>query len=538
MPENMRLIISVVICGLLGISVSSLAQKKDYGRINGGVEINMGYYLKDHKLGIEKVEDAFAINSYVLLGYQYRDFRFGLQYELYEPPLLGYSALLKGNKLIQGFAEYQGQRLEIRLGSIYEQFGNGLIFRTYEDRTLGVNNSVLGGRIVWRPADFVTLKVLAGIPRKFLEYAETGVYGADIEMNVSDLFPLWDRTFLQVGGSWLLRDDHEKERVELAASALHLYAGRLNFNRGIFSLGGEYVAKSSSLAFHSVKGFVPRRGSALLLNLGIDEAGMGFSAEFRRLENMEVRMDDRTDMESVALNFLPSLTRQHKYTLASLFPHEVKGVGEIGGQFDFFGEIGWGKTERSPLKFTLNGAMYRKLSTKEGTEEDYNFWQMNGKLTFAEAGLEMEQRWGKKWKGILSFIWQRKNEFSNYGFGDMDMNSHILIGDLLYKFTPGSSLRMELQHMWSDSKDDQRWMTGLLEYGFVPHWMVYVSDLYNYKSVASSIHYYTLGGSYVRENLRASLNYGRNRAGLQCSGGVCRYIPEYSGLNMLLTYTF
>ena len=71
----------------------------------------------------------------------------------------------------------------------------------------------------------------------------------------------------------------------------------------------------------------------------------------------------------------------------------------------------------------------------------------------------------------------------------MRMDSEVLVADLLYKVTPKTSLRMELQHVWSDSKDNQRWAMGLLELGLAPAWMVYVSDMCNYESYGDSLHF-------------------------------------------------
>ena len=283
------------------------------------------------------------------------------------------------------------------------------------------------------------------------------------------------------------------------------------------------------------QGLGSRKGSAVLVNLGLDFAGIGFSAEFRRLENMEFRMDDRTNVGSINLNYLPSLTKQHKYMLATLFPHQLEGVGEIGGQFDLFGELFNEAFGGNALHYTINGSLYHDLNFN-GT--GYDFLSFGGDLLFSEIGMELWRKWGKDLKTTFSFINQKKKEFSEYGFGDMLMNTQIVVGDILYKFTPSTSLRGEIQHAWSDSKDNQRWVMGLLELGIAPHWMVFGSDLYNYRTVGEPVHYYSVGGSFVWQSLRASLTYGRNRAGTQCSGGVCRYVPEYSGMNMLLTFTF
>ena len=98
---------------------------------------------------------------------------------------------------------------------------------------------------------------------------------------------------------------------------------------------------------------------------------------------------------------------------------------------------------------------------------------------------------------------------------------------------------MELQHAWSNFYDEQGWMMGLIEFGIAPGFMFYVSDMLNYKTAATyNTHYYDVGLSYSRKSLRTSLSYGRHRAGYICSGGICRYVPEYTGMNLTLSIIF
>lgn len=48
----------------------------------------------------------------------------------------------------------------------------------------------MGGNIRWRPWDGVTLKVVAGVPQKFQEYAPVRIYGTDGEIDLGSLlFP-------------------------------------------------------------------------------------------------------------------------------------------------------------------------------------------------------------------------------------------------------------------------------------------------------------------------------------------------------------
>ena len=113
--------------------------------------------------------------------------------------------------------------------------------------------------------------------------------------------------------------------------------------------------------------------------------------------------------------------------------------------------------------------------------------------------------------------------------------SHIVVADLLYKFTSKFSTRMELQYL--ASKDDQKdWMAGLIEVNFAPHWSIFASDMYNHGS--TKLLYYNSGVSYAINHLRVAAGYGRYRAGFICSGGVCRAIPAYTGANLTLTASF
>jgi hypothetical protein len=53
-----------------------------------------------------------------------------------------------------------------------------------------------------------------------------------------------------------------------------------------------------------------------------------------------------------------------------------------------------------------------------------------------------------------------------------------------------------------------------------------------------AIHYYNFGMSFTQKATRFSVNWGRNREGLQCAGGLCRYVPAYSGFGLSVITTF
>lgn len=505
--------------------------KRDWGKLSGSIESSWGIYMKDSALGIDEPDQTFGTNTYINLGYAIKDFRFGLQYDIFEKPMIGYDPMLEGNGLRGGFAAWSNSQWEVTLGTYVEQFGSGLILRAYEEREMGINTSLLGGNLHWRPADWLSTKFVVGKPRRFMEFADAWVYGADAELSLLELAAPQSDALLLLGGSWVLRDDVSDNRPDYPA-VVNAYSGRLDFSKGAFSIGGEYVHKGESMRIDPRYAIDKGTGQALLLNAGFDLPGFGMSAVWRSIENMPWHQDD-TSGQSVDLNYIPALTKQHKYALCSLFPHKMLGYGgETGGQIDLFGEIPVGGHPRRPLRFAINASLYKDM---ERSGNHYKFMGMDGDLAFAETSLELEKKWGPDWKTILVFTYQRQNEFSRFGFGDMQMNTEIVVGDILWQITPKTSLRAEVQHAWSDSLDDQRWLMGLVELGLAPRWMIYASDMCNYQSYGDNIHYFDAGVSYAHKFLRAAVSFGRYRAGEVCSGGICRYVPEHTGVNISLS---
>lgn len=94
--------------------------KRDWGKLSGSVESSWGVYMKDKVLGIDEVEQSYGTNTYINLNYAIKGFRFGLQYDIYEKPMLGFDANLEGNGLRGGFAAWSNSRWDITLGTFYD----------------------------------------------------------------------------------------------------------------------------------------------------------------------------------------------------------------------------------------------------------------------------------------------------------------------------------------------------------------------------------------------------------------------------------
>ena len=115
------------------------------------------------------------------------------------------------------------------------------------------------------------------------------------------------------------------------------------------------------------------------------------------------------------------------------------------------------------------------------------------------------------------------------------IHSNIFVAEGKYKFNKKLTLRGELQYLTTRG-DEGDWLFGLLELSLAPHWMFTVSDEWN--CGATDLHYYMGSVTYNIGAHRIQGGFGRTRAGYNCSGGVCRYVPASKGFMLSYNYNF
>ena len=90
--------------------------------------------------------------------------------------------------------------------------GSGLLFRSWEDRMLGLNNAVMGARFTYNYKNIVRLKAIWGTPRFGMDFSDTQVRGVDVSFSLSEMLG-WQNTSLSIEGGALNR--YEKINIDL-----------------------------------------------------------------------------------------------------------------------------------------------------------------------------------------------------------------------------------------------------------------------------------------------------------------------------------
>ncbi len=543
--------------GAIVLFNTCLINAQENGNFYGGLESNSQWYQTDEGINFIAPEDQFRANNYVTLNYNLGKFTAGLQYESYLPSaLLGYAPVYDGgNDVATYYLNYKDNSLDITGGYFYEQFGSGLILRSWEDRQLGINNAFKGVNIKFKATEYLDFKAVFGRQRNGFEESSGTIQGLDADLSVSNALNI-DNVDIQMGLSYVARNQ-DTEGNQALPSTVGAYGGRLDLIFNDFYVGAEAILKDPDAIV--IEGQLASNklydGTALLVNAGYATKGLGINASFRRLENFSFYSDRFAEgniYNQEVINYVPALTKQQDYMLTNIYVYNAQSrliietydqrAGEVGAQFDLYYSFKKGTSlgGKYGTKLAFNFSYWGGLDAEYNIENKWYEAKFigSGPQLFRDVNLEIKKTWSKKWSSVFTYqnVLIDKGVVQGGSFGKNTIYANIGVIEATRKFNKGKSARFVAQHLWTD-QDRKNWVAGVFEYNFSSKLALYVADNWNYGGL-DEIHYYSVGGSYSKGNARLGLNYGRQRGGLICIGGVCRFVPENTGLSANLTITF
>jgi hypothetical protein len=555
---------------LLLITGTVSAQNAPLGsQVNGNFQLDAQYYRVDTAIGAETpVPEKMLMNSWTNITYSAGNFNAGLRFETYLNPINGYDPKYKGTGVPYWYVDYRTGKFQVTAGQIYDQFGSGMIFRTYEEHNLGYDNSLNGVRVKFSPVKGIELKGVYGNQRYYWDRGRGIVRGADADINLNDLIASLEQSKLrlQFGGSFVSKYE-ESEQVfnkyntydgktkEPEALILPLNvaaaAARFNLTYGDLGMSGEYAYKMNDPNDHN--SYIYKNGQALLMTVSYNRKGLGIFVQAKRLDNMTFKSNRTGADKALDVNYLPAITKQQTYTLAALYPYGTLPNSEMGLQAQVNYKIKkhtfLGGKYGTDIAVSLAGV---NSIVKDAIAADSIFAIPNGTLGYTTSFfgigdtkyyrdliIEIGHKFSKSFK--LNFT------YMNEGFNIKEIQNHdepyikanIFIADGTYKITDTKAIRVEAQTLFT-KEDDGNWLYGLAEYSVAPKWFVSVADLWNSGNADSDkrYHYPMVAVAYNNDANRIQLSYGRQREGVVCVGGVCRNVPAANGFTISITTSF
>lgn len=493
-------------------------------------------------------------NTYFDLNLQSRYVDAGARLEYLEHPLPGFEKDFKGWGIGNAFLTLKLKAVELTAGSVYDQFGSGFVLRTYEDRSLGIDNSLLGGRIVLNPVKGLRVKALSGKQRRYWGHNSALVSGMDAEVNLKETVTL--------GLSWVNKHEStHKDRIMVDATHrlrltenVNAWDARVQYEKAAFSVLAEYAGKSQDPSFDN--GYIYRRGSVAMLSGSYSRKGASLLLQAKRSDNFSFRSRRNMSGTSSMLNHLPAFAQDHTYALAAHYPYATNPLGEWAYQ----AQAGYTFRRNSTLGGRYGTSVRLNIShihaidrtdhplrlaepSADATPSYYTigskgygsaFWKWGDHTYYQDINLQIDKRLSARWKLSAMYMNQLYNQTAVEGKGET-VHSNIFVVEALWRMARKAKLRMEAQYL-TTAQDKGDWAFLLGELSLAPHWMFSLSDEYNYGQ--TNAHYWQSAVTYSISAHRIQIGWGRTRAGYNCSGGVCRYVPESKGFTLAYNYNF
>lgn len=509
------------------------------GSFSGDLQLNTEFYQSDSAIGATGTPhyDDLLSSAFGWLSTFYRNEQYGLEagvrFDMFNnsnlhDPGIPYTDAGIGRWYISKKID----ALRITVGHIYEQFGTGMVYRSYEERPLGIDNALYGLEIEYAIDENWTVKVLGGQMKNLFSRFDPVLKGGTVEgfiptknqqITLAPGVSFINRTLDQDNMNIIVGQINGYELEDRFVPKYNMYAGSIFNTLTIkdFSWYAEYALKSHE-AINDISGqLVDENGSALYTSLSYSTSkignGFGITGQMRIVDNWVMRTSPNETLLDGFIDYLPSLTKQNSLRLTARYQAVAQQLGEFAYQVN------------------------ATFTPKKGYNFNANFSKItNDSLDlFQEIIVDFEMR-KPNYKLLLGgqIINYNQEVFENEP--DRPIVKTITpFADLTYKFSRKKSIRVELQYQ-SCKQDFGSWVYGLVEYNIAPKWSFALSDMWNYEPLRTeeALHYYSVFTGYTHKSSRFTLNYVKQIAGIVCTGGVCRFEPAFSGLKAGMITTF
>lgn len=561
----MRLIVLPLLCFSVFISARGQGTIDEKGQFSGNLLLNYQKYLRDDKIGAStKVyqENSAGIEGWLFMNYRIKGYNFTLRYDAFNnSPLLNPQGSYTAHGIGYWQASKQIDKLNITAGSFYDQFGQGILFRAYEQRQIGIDYAIQGIRLQYDFSPNWRLKGFSGNQKGNIDNrfgaAKQVVSGMNLEgvIELGELGKLGNLGTLQVGASALNRTLDRPEMDKLVAEINNYAISRRFYPKyNVYGFNGYFTYNVGSVQWTAEANFkspeaIRDLGNRLFLSsgrvfytslgwgtskikLGKHKASLGINLQARHIDKFPLRTSPNEILLNGMLSYLPSMTRMNTYRLLARYNAPAQELGENGiqGEIDF--------KPRKGTQISLNGSYVRSLK--------HNGINNQSILLFREMYGEVIQNLSKKVKlklGLQSIIYnqaryEQEPEYEN-------VHTFTPFGEVLIKIPDNKSLRLEFQYL--NTKQDQgSFLNFIAEMYLNKYWYVGAGDMVNIEPhrypnmvIANQVlHYPSFYTGYTKGNSIYTLSYIKQLQGVNCSGGVCRLEPAFSGVRFTVSTNF
>jgi hypothetical protein len=534
--------IRLAVLAALSFTAVEKASAQGAGSFSGDLMLNGNFFQRDSAIGA----DNDLYNKYLgggegWLSLRYSNYGFTgfLRVDVFNNSNLKdpYTAM-SGFGIGAWSISKEVKGLTITGGYIYDQIGSGILFRSYEDRGLLIDNALEGLHLKYKLDDHITLKAFTGQQKNVFERFQPIIKGFNVEadyslsnnVHISPGAGVLNRTLDQTSYTAVFNSVQTYEVEDRYTPKYNTYAvtGYNTLTAGDFSWYVEAAYKTpEAINYPTVSdtaitySFKEKAGNIVYTTLGYAKKGIAVNLTGKRTENFVMRTSPLDNApNSGQINWQPIVAQIRPQRLMARYTPASQDIGELAGNANVL------LSPSEQYDFNLS---YTHINNLDGQE------------LYREAYFEANIRSVKNFLIDVGAQYMHYNLFYQGKAGNTIVKAFTPFTEITYLINSKNSLKLQLQYM-NTKQDDGSWGFASLEYAMAPKWGVAVSDMYNVSPSETSQfkgqHFYNVFVSRTQGAHRISLAYVKQVSGINCSGGVCRYEPAFSGVKLSITSSF
>jgi len=510
-------------------------EERDWGTLSGDLMTNVKFFHRDTAINAANnpLYDNYLSGGEAWLGlrYNYKSFTANIRVDAFHN-----SNLYNPIQALNGFGigawnlSKEFENLTITAGYIYDQIGSGILFRSYEDRGLLIDNALVGLHLKYRLTDNIVLKGFTGQSKNVFERYDPIIKG----FNAEGSFSIGEKVFLTPGVGALNRtiDDANMKTIVSSINGQDLDTRFVpKYNMYAFTVYNNLVVGDVNWFIEgsyktddviAKDGILQKKpGNVLFTTLGWARKGIAVNLTGKRTENFEMRTSPNEVLIRGLMNWQPIVARLRPQRLMARYTPASQNLSEMAGGVDVL------------------------LNPNDNVDITLNYTHIN---TLQEVKLYREVYAEVEYRGFEDIILQVGTQYMEYNQELYQIKPLVPIviawtpfAEFTYIFNDKMSIRTEWEYQHT-KQDFGSWIFGLVEFNIAPKWSFALSDMYNPvpgpAATTGSQHYYNIFVAHTKGPHRFTASYVKQVEGINCTGGVCRYEPAFSGIRLGLTSSF
>jgi hypothetical protein len=403
--------------------------------------------------------------------------------------------------------------IKLTVGNFYNLFGRGMILKSYENRSIRIDNNLLGVMVNARYSNFKLTALSGSIENSQAERKDI-LHAFDLEYKAIKK--------LKIGGSFASNQPNS------GGARTRLASVRVIPSFWNFDAYGEFgIKQNDDIKENIFNGSENLAGKAYYGNLNFYYGSFSLSGEYKVYDNFSFTSEDG----SILYNTPPAVRNEYSYILLNRHPSQLNADNEKGFQVEAnyslsqkttFG-VNYGET-----KTLGSNSLYQRIRKINTSSNSF----LPVRTQLIELFAHAEHEWFYGLTTVVGFGYNEELAENTKSITPI-LENKIYIDDI-------NSFKVILEFQQTTNKNNSEQYYNnvvLIEYLRSPKLSIsLVAEMETREPTEDRVVRKVFGfvqvGYKLGEHTDLSILAGSRQAGNICIGGVCRFEPEFSGVEL------